>query len=146
MFRRLPEPAREKAAKRALRPAGAQWLRPRVEGHVRLTPYTYITEAAPHDQGIRLTLNDGSVREVEYLFLGTGYRPDINKLHFLDPALRESVDSRDGYPVQTAWFESSVPGLYFAGALAGHSFGPICRFVAGSGVAASRIALHLART
>jgi hypothetical protein len=32
-----------------------------------------------------------------------------------------------------------VPGLYFAGAIASFNFGPLCRFVAGSRVAARQI-------
>lgn len=146
VFSRLPEQARVAATRRALRPAGAHWLRPRVEGKVRLTPHTQITRATPHDSGLRLTLSDGTAREVDHLFLGTGFRPDLQKLSFIDPGLCGAIDARDGYPVQTDWFESSVPGLYFVGALAGYTFGPICRFVTGAGVAGRQIGHHLARS
>lgn len=44
------------------------------------------------------------------------------------------------------WFESSVPDLQFVGALAGHYFGPLCRFVAGVKVPARQIARHALRT
>jgi FAD-dependent urate hydroxylase len=47
--------------------------------------------------------------------------------------------------VLNEWFESSVPQLHFAGALAGYAFGPLCRFVVGSKVAARQIARHLER-
>jgi hypothetical protein len=40
---------------------------------------------------------------------------------------------------QNRAFESSVPPLYFAGSIAGFTFGPICRFVAGSDAAAHQI-------
>ncbi|HEX8034939.1 MAG TPA: FAD-dependent oxidoreductase [Ktedonobacterales bacterium] len=143
-FSRLPEKARAKAATRALRPAGAQWLRPRVEGRVRLTAHTQISRATTQDGGVRLELTDGTVREVDYLFLGTGYRPDVQKLAFIDPALLAKLEVRLGYPVQTDWFESSIPGLHFVGALAGYNFGPICRFVTGAGVAGRQIRRHLA--
>jgi NADPH-dependent 2,4-dienoyl-CoA reductase/sulfur reductase-like enzyme len=93
---------------------------------------------------LHLELSDGTTREVDHLFLGTGYRPTINKLTFIDPALREQVRQSNGYPLQNKWFESSVPHLYFVGALAGHTFGPICRFVAGSKAAAQQIARHVA--
>jgi len=45
--------------------------------------------------------------------------------------------------LQNSWFESSVPHLYFVGALAGYTFGPICRFVAGAGAASHQISRHI---
>ena len=143
-FSLLPEKVRTTATSRALRPAGAQWLRSRVEGQVRMTAHSQITRARTQGSGVRLELSDGTVREVDYLFLGTGYRPDVHKLAFIDPALRATLEVRNGYPIQTDWFESSVPGLYFAGALSGYTFGPICRFVAGAGVAGRQITRYLA--
>jgi thioredoxin reductase len=143
IFSRLPDKARYTVDKRAVRPAGAQWLRPRVEGQIPLTPNTSIVRATACEQGVQLELSDGTTREVDHLLLGTGYRADIDKLPFIEPALREQIQRYNGYPVQNQWFESSVPGLYFIGALAGHTFGPICRFVAGAKVAAQQIARHV---
>jgi hypothetical protein len=54
--------------------------------------------------------------------------------------LVEEVSQRDGFPVLNQWFESSVPGLHFVGSLAGRTFGPICRFVAGARVTAQQVA------
>ena len=42
------------------------------------------------------------------------------------------------------WFESSVAGLHFVGGLAGRTFGPICRFVAGAHISAQRVARRAA--
>lgn len=142
-FSRLPERIRTKAATRALRPAGVQWLRPRVEERVQLTAHTQITGATTHHAGVRLELSDGSARVVDHLFLGTGYRPHLEKLTFIDPLLRTMIVTHDGYPIQTNWFETSVCGLYVVGALAGYTFGPICRFVTGAGVAGRQIRRHL---
>jgi FAD-dependent urate hydroxylase len=36
--------------------------------------------------------------------------------------------------------ESSVPGLFFTGLAAAPTFGPVLRFVAGTGLAARRVA------
>ncbi len=146
VFSRLPDKMRDSIDKRAVRPAGAQWLRPRVEGKVRLTPETSIVKATPQGEGLHCELSDGTTREIDYLFLGTGYQADIDTLKFIDPALRQKVLTQDGSPVQSTSFESSVPHLYFVGALSGFTFGPICRFVAGSGAAAHQIAQHVART
>lgn len=146
VFSRLPDKTRYSIDRRAVRPAGAQWLRPRVEGKVRLTPDTEIVKATAQGEGLRCQLSDGSTREIDHLFLGTGYKASIDKFTFIDPALRQQVRQRDGYPVQNAWFESSVPHLYFVGAISGYTFGPICRFVAGSDAAAHQVAQHIARS
>jgi hypothetical protein len=42
-------------------------------------------------------------------------------------------------------YQSSVPGLFFVGAIAAHNFGPLTRFVAGTGLAARHITRRLAR-
>jgi hypothetical protein len=76
--------------------------------------------------------------------LGTGYRPDMRTIPFLDHSLRQQVVQSDGYPVLNQWFESSVPGLHFVGGLAGRTFGPICRFVAGARVAAEQVSRRAA--
>jgi cation diffusion facilitator CzcD-associated flavoprotein CzcO len=144
VFKRLPDRTRYLVDRRAVRPAGAQWLRSRVEGKVTLTPDTEVVKATPQGQGLRCELSDGTTREIDYLFLGTGYEAHIDKLGFIDPGLRQQVQDRDGYPVQNSWFESSVPNLYFVGAISGYTFGPICRFVAGAGSAAQQIARHIA--
>jgi hypothetical protein len=46
--------------------------------------------------------------------------------------LHRAVRTANGYPILNKGFESSVPGLYFVGATAAYSFGPLCRFVAGT--------------
>jgi hypothetical protein len=42
-------------------------------------------------------------------------------------------------------FESTIPGLYFVGAAAANSFGPMLRFAFGSKFAAERVAGRLAK-
>lgn len=146
LFRRIPTDMRYTLDRRAVRPAGAQWLRKRVMGHVRLTKHTQILKAqAQGEKTVHLELSDGTTRDVDYLFLGTGFRPEIRKLPFVEQHLQQQVmQSSNGYPVLNEWFESSVPQLHFIGSLANHSFGPICRFVAGSKISARQIA-HYAK-
>ena len=146
VFRHLPDKTRHLVDKRAVRPAGAKWLRYRVEGHVLITQNTQITRTAVHGQGLLLELSDGTTREVDYLFLGTGYQPNLDKVKFIDPALRQQIQHHNGYPLQNEWFESSVPNLYFIGAIAGHTFGPLCRFVAGAKIPARQITQHAVST
>jgi cation diffusion facilitator CzcD-associated flavoprotein CzcO len=144
LYRRLPVETREKLTKRATRPSGAEWLRHRVDGVVRTTINTHIVKAVPNNGCLLLHLSDGTTREVDHLFMGTGYRASIHKLDFLDPALRQEVQEYNGHPLLNKWFESSVPRLYFVGALADYTFGPICRFVAGAKAAGRAISRHAA--
>src|SRR5205085_2603387 len=73
IFSHLPDKARYAVDKRAVRPAGAKWLRSRVEGHVDLTPNTQIVKATARGQVVQVELSDGTMREVDHLLLGTGY-------------------------------------------------------------------------
>lgn len=146
IFHLLPEQARIKIDQRCVRPSGAQWLRSRVDGVVPVTQNTEVTRAEDTGNGLRLALSDGSTRDLDHLFLGTGYAPNVENLTFLDPALRKRVATSDGYTVLNQWFESSAPGLYFTGAIASNSFGPICRFIAGSGACAQQIARRVTQS
>lgn len=144
LMRRLPAAARHRIERRAVRPAGANWLRERFAGRVRCTTNTQVMSANRVGDAVRLFLSDDTVREVDHLMLGTGYRPDVTRLEIIGPEIGSSLLVAGGFPVLNRWFESSVPGLHFVGGLAGHTFGPICRFVAGARVAAQQVALRAA--
>jgi NADPH-dependent 2,4-dienoyl-CoA reductase/sulfur reductase-like enzyme len=144
LMRRLPAGSRRSLTRRSVRPAGASWLRRRVEGVIPVTPHTAVRETAPGGAGVRLTLGDGSTREIDHLVLGTGYRPRLEGLDFLSPDLCREVEAVDGLPRLNRWFESSVPGLHFVGGLAEHDFGALCRFVAGAGLAGRQVAARAA--
>ena len=146
LYKHLPDMLKYPVHKRAVRPGGAKWLRPRVAGHVRLTEHTQIVKTMAQEEGVHLELSDRTVREVDYLFLGTGYQPDIHELTFIDTSLRQKLREHVGYPVLNGQFESSVPHLYFVGILAGHTFGPTCRFISGAKTVARRIAQHILET
>jgi thioredoxin reductase len=66
----------------------------------------------------------------------TGYRPRLETLGFLDPALRGSVRQTADGPVLDGGFRTSVPGLLVAGALAEGSHGAAQRFMMGARAAA----------
>jgi len=145
VFRLLPARVKPIITRRAVRPAGARWLIDRVLGRVRITSSTQVLSARVVAGGVRLELSDGTTRLVDHVFLATGYRPNLNKLAFIAPSLRQGVRQRDGLPVLNRWLESSVTGLHFAGGLADQSYGPICRFVSGADVAARRITAYATR-
>ncbi|MCQ4043276.1 FAD-dependent oxidoreductase [Streptantibioticus rubrisoli] len=148
--RRLPTTTRLYLLRRALRPAGGWWLRDRVEGVVPVHTHQRIAHARPEPEGIRLQLASTGTGPaeliVDHVLAATGYCLDIDALPFLIP-VRQAVRRVTGSaaPHLSATFESTVPGLYFTGSLAAPAFGPVMRFVAGTGYAATRIARHAAR-
>jgi hypothetical protein len=131
VFRRFPRPIFDLIAARAIRPAGASWLKPRLPD-VPVTAGTSVTSATPHHDKVDVQLSDGSRRQVDHLLFATGYDVDIRRYPFLDSALADQIRCADGYPVLKRGMESSVPRLHFLGAPAARSFGPVMRFVAGS--------------
>lgn len=142
-FRSLPQEMRIAIDARALRPAVAPWMRPHINGRVSLTSNTSIVSATEQGQEVCLKLSDGTTRQVDHVILGTGYKPQVQTLPYIDSSLREQVQQRMGYPFLNKWFESSVPQLYFVGCLSGYDFGPLCRHITGSGVSARQIAHHV---
>lgn len=145
LFRRLPIEYQRRVYQRALRPAGSAWLRPRVT-NVTFSPSREVTAATATSDQVLLTLDDGSTREVDRVVLATGYAVDIDRYPILDLDLASSVRRRNGAPILVNGFESSVPGLHFAGAVAADSFGPLLRFVAGTGYTARAIAKCVVQT
>ena len=130
LFRRLPRRLQEPMAYRAIRPAGALWLADRLQD-VPVAMSRAVAAAVPAGQGLRVSFTDGSAGTFDHLLLGTGYQVDITQYTFLAPSLVARIRRAGGYPVLRPGMESSVPGLFFVGAPASWSFGPIMRFVAG---------------
>lgn len=143
-FRRLPVPLGERIAYRCIRPAASGWLVERTRA-VRVTLGGTIVSATETGDGLRLALDDGSVREVERLVLATGYDVRADRHPLLGSALGAQLRCRDGAPLLGPGFESSVPGLHFVGAFAAASFGPVMRFVSGTPFTGRALSAHLAR-
>jgi FAD-dependent urate hydroxylase len=146
-FRRLPQEVRMVKARTVLGPLGAWWLRDRVEGVVEILGETHVRGVQPNGSGVKLLL-DGprkSSLEVDHVIAGTGFRIDINRLTYLPAELRARIATLSGYPVLTRVGESTVPGLYFAGAPAAFGLGPSMRFIAGTHNLAGYLARSVAR-
>ena len=136
LFTKIPTRALQgRAARRAIRPAGSGWLRARLAA-VPITTGTAVTGARATGDRLSLTLSDGTTRSVDHALLATGYAVDVARYPFLAPELLGGLRRIAGYPLLSRGFESSVPGLHFVGAPAAESFGPLMRFVAGTGFAA----------
>lgn len=131
LVRRIPLPLRDRIRIRAVKPAGAPWLVPRLAG-VPITTGRCVVEAAEISGRVQLTLDDGTTREADHVLLGTGYQADLSQYRFLDKLLLGQLRLLDGYPDVRGGFSSSVPGLHFIGAAAARNFGPLLYFVAGT--------------
>jgi predicted ATP-grasp superfamily ATP-dependent carboligase/flavin-dependent dehydrogenase len=148
-FHLAPESQRLRRAYTALGPAGAWWLRERIEGRVEVLLGRSVTGAQAQDGGVRLELQGASGTEelvVAQVIAGTGYRSDLGKLPFLDPGLLGDIRTQEavGTPLLDHSFQSTAPGLYFVGYPAGLNFGPVMRFVYGADFAARQVARRLA--
>ncbi|MFF5955363.1 NAD(P)-binding domain-containing protein [Streptomyces luteogriseus] len=140
---RLPAPLRMELLRAVPRPSGAWWLKERAAGRFPVLCGRTLVAAEPGYGVVRLRLLDehGWPEDivVDHVLAATGYRVDIRRLDVLDPGLRQSLRVFAGAPVLTPGFESSAPGLYFTGLAAAPSFGPLLRFVTGTGFAARRL-------
>jgi cation diffusion facilitator CzcD-associated flavoprotein CzcO len=139
LFRRMPARMRPEITRRCIAPKGSDWLRARLAG-VPMDTGRAIAGASPSQTGVRLVLDDGTVRDRDHVLLGTGYAVDVTRYRFLSRGLVRDLDVAGGYPVMRPGFESSVPGLHFVGAAGTLSFGPVMRFVVGTWYAAPALA------
>ena len=143
-FRRLPVGMQVRKAHSVLPPMGSWWLRDRVDGVIETLTSHRVLQATPEGSGVRLLLEGPkqSSIKVDHVIAGTGFRVDLSRLSFLTEELHAGIATRDHFPVVSRAGESSIPGLYFAGAHTAVSLGPSMRFVAGT----HRIAAVLARS
>jgi cation diffusion facilitator CzcD-associated flavoprotein CzcO len=135
VFRRLPAPVRAEITRRCTVPVGASWLTTRL-ADVKITTGRSIGSASARDGRASVVLDDGTRRDVDHVLAATGYRVEIARSSLLAPELKARLRLIGGYPELGTGFESSVRGLYFLGAAAVGSFGPVMRFVAGTSFSA----------
>jgi len=99
---------------------------------------------------VRLMFSQPNVGEtqidVDHVIAATGYRVALARIPFIEQGLNSQLNNVEGTPVLSRQFESSVRGLYFIGAAAANSFGPLLRFAYGAKFAAQRVASRLANS
>ena len=147
LFRRLPASTRVRRAATALGPAGAYWLRERVERQFSVLLSHTLTDAQANGAGIRLKFDgpDGAAElTADHVIAATGYRSDLSRLSFISDLLRPGLRTLADSPVVDRHYQSSVPGLYFVGPAVAPAFGPVMRFVFGADHAARTVARTLA--
>jgi FAD-dependent urate hydroxylase len=146
LFARLPQASRLELVRTMLGPAAGRGVRERVEGKATLLLGQEIVDiqASGARLAIELAGRDGKARiQTDHLVCATGYRPDISRLAFMSPALRQRISLVADAPSLGLDFQSSVPGLYFVGLAAANRFGPVQRFACGARFAAKTVSGHI---
>ncbi|MGH9563012.1 MAG: NAD(P)-binding domain-containing protein [Terracidiphilus sp.] len=148
VFHAMPSSFRVKVVKRHLGPAPCWFVRDAVDGRMPMHLSTTIGSAESVACKARLELRrpgrEGTRLEVDHVIAATGYKASLSRLPFIDQSLQARIRTVDEAPVLDRQFGSSVPGLYFVGAAAANSFGPLLRFAYGAKYAAVRVAARLA--
>jgi lysine/ornithine N-monooxygenase len=147
VFHRLPQETRVQAVRSALGPAGAWWLRQRLEDRVPIMGGRVVSHAQLIGDRVRLRVEKADRVESEFLtdhvIAATGYRVNLESVPFLDASLLTQVRRVRNGPALSATFESSVTGLHFVGEAAAETFGPVMRFVYGTGFTSRRLTRHI---
>jgi thioredoxin reductase len=147
-FHFLPESLRLEAVRRVLGPSGAYFVKDKVIGKIPLHLGCKVQGTETQNGHIRLHLSgeDGSSQQIlaDHVIAATGYKVDLNRLKFLSPEVRSKIDCVGGSPVLSSSFQSSFPGVYFAGLASANSFGPVMRFAFGAGFAARTVTRAMA--
>jgi len=147
LFALFPDWLRVFIVDNMLGPSPAWFVRPEIEGRIRVLPAREILGARENASGVDIELGRVGAQieyfRADHIVAATGYRPDIHRLPMLSPELLAEVTLIEGSPRLSATFESSASGLYFTGASAAYTFGPMLRFVCGADFAARRIAAAL---
>jgi thioredoxin reductase len=151
LFRYLPARWRPEIVRRHLGPSSPWHLKPTVDSSVEVMTDLAVRRVDATNGKVRLDLGGRAAGlkktvETDHVICATGYRADVDRLTFLDANLRMDLRTVGGAPVLSNGFESSHPGMYFAGISAAVTFGPLMRFMYGDAFAAQRISSHLVRS
>lgn len=147
VFSMLPRSLRFYLVGRTWGPSGAWWLKNRVSGKLPVLTSHEIMRASASNGKVHLLLRAGGKteeKEFDHVIAATGFKADLRRLSFLDPALMSSIAAFEGAPRLDRFGESSVPGLFFVGLLAAPTFGPVMRFMFGAKHAAASLAQRFA--
>jgi len=148
LFRLLPEKTRHRIVANALGPSPGWVMTARVPGKVQILGGMRLISAEVVNDRVNLTTkaSDGAIGNftVDHIVAATGYRVDVNQMSILDEAIKKNLRTSQGSPILSENFESTVPGLYFVGLASAVTFGPVMRFVAGSGFTSRKLSRRLA--
>ncbi|MDE1162766.1 MAG: NAD(P)-binding domain-containing protein [Acidobacteriaceae bacterium] len=152
LFRTLPAALRRLLVWKHLGPSGGVALHGQLHGRVEMLLGWRVQEAnRTLDGRAQVSLENLATGEIcrktfDHVLCGTGFQHELRKLPFLAGDLIPHIRiEADGSPKLDSRFQSSMPGLFFAGPAAAASFGPLLRFAAGASFAAEQISKALAQ-
>ena len=149
LYRYLFDRFRLRTAKKFLGPSGGSFMQDRLAAVPQLLGFQLIhAEAIEGRACLLLAGPDGRQRTLsaDHVIAATGYEADVRRLGYLSAGIIEKLQLIGLTPRLSAHFESSIPGLYFVGAISATSFGPSMRFIAGADFTSQRIVKHLMRS
>lgn len=150
LFRHLPDDIRFAKAKSVLGPAGAWWLRDKLDGNLQLLRGHQVNEVHELGGRVRLSVSNEHKDKIElttdHVIAATGYRYDLRRISFLSESLKSLLETAHSVPLLRSGFEASVPGLYFTGLASAPSFGPGMRFIQGADFTAREVTRHISRS
>jgi thioredoxin reductase len=121
------------------------WLAPRLkDDRIHLWPQTQLVSCRETTAAdLEATLSNGETINIDHIVLATGYKVDIARLPLLSTNLLNQIETRNGFPVLDAHFETSVPGLFITSMPATQDFGPFFGFTVSVRTSARLIAQRL---
>lgn len=132
----FPADQRHRFVRGSYGPAGAWWLRDRIEGRLEFLLGSQVQTVAAEKDGVQFTVSgpQGTFdSRADHIIACTGFRVNIDQLDYLEPALRKEIACEaEGIPALDSRFESSVSGLFIVGVASAPVFGPIMRFMYGA--------------
>ena len=94
-------------------------MKDRINARIPMLLAHTVTGAEIRDGRVHLQVTAANANQThvvtDHVIAATGYRFDIRRLSFLSETIRPSVRTFEFAPVLSRHFESSMPGLYFAG-------------------------------
>jgi cation diffusion facilitator CzcD-associated flavoprotein CzcO len=149
VFHAMPQSLRIKVVARHLGPAPCWFVRDAVADRVPMHLGVTLAGAHAHEGRARLVLRRPGQEDrhlvIDHVIAATGYKAAVSRLTFIDASMQPRIRTAGEAPVLNRHFESTVSGLYFVGAAAANSFGPLLRFAYGAKFAVRRVAARLAR-
>ena len=127
-------------------PSGAWWLRSRVEHRIPTLYGARLVGAALEGDQVTVDVRqDGQDRQLraDRVIAATGFKIDLDRIDYLDPALRAAIEREGASPRLDRHYQTSVPGLHIVGAASAPTFGPVMRFMFGAKHAAPTLARRL---
>jgi thioredoxin reductase len=147
LFHAMPLKLRVRAVQRHLGPAPGWFVRDKVIGQFPLHMGSKIEGAAVENGQVHLRIikKDGAKADLvaDHVIGATGFRVEMSRLWFLEPALRDQIQAIDESPVLSTTFETTVPGLFMVGVASANSFGPLTRFAYGAGFTSRHLTKYL---